>query len=111
MMLPPRSCIAAVAVGVICGCSAPVLPPPPDGGAPRDAGPLLDAGLPCQGCALNQVCDSAARVCRPSPIRHVVLIVQENHTFDSYFGRWCTAPAGSNPSCTMGRACCEAAPD
>jgi len=44
-------------------------------------------------------------------IKHVVLIVQENHTFDSYYGRYCTAPAGSNPTCTTGPACCERAPD
>jgi phospholipase C len=50
-------------------------------------------------------------VCAPSKIEHVVLIVQENHTFDAYFGRYCTAPSGSNPSCTKGRACCERAPD
>ena len=43
-------------------------------------------------------------------IEHVVLIVQENHTFDSYFGQYCTAPANSNPQCTSGRGCCEAAP-
>ena len=46
-----------------------------------------------------------------SAIKHVVLIVQENHTFDAYFGRYCTAKTGSNPSCTDGPACCEAAPD
>jgi phospholipase C len=45
-----------------------------------------------------------------SNIAHVVLIVEENHTFDSYFGRYCTAGPGSNPTCTTGRACCEAAP-
>jgi phospholipase C len=45
-----------------------------------------------------------------SAIRHVVVIVEENHTFDNYFGRWCTAPAGSDPTCTDGPACCEAAP-
>ena len=44
-------------------------------------------------------------------IKHVILIVQENHTFDAYFGRYCTAKSGSNPSCTTGPACCEAAPD
>jgi phospholipase C len=46
-----------------------------------------------------------------SKIEHVVIIVQENHTFDSYFGRYCTAPAGSDPACTTGPSCCEAAPD
>jgi phospholipase C len=45
-----------------------------------------------------------------SPIEHVVLIVQENHTFDAYFGLYCQAPAGSSPACTSGPACCEAAP-
>jgi phospholipase C len=53
----------------------------------------------------------AAGACKESSIKHVVLIVQENHTFDSYFGRYCHAKAGSNPVCTAGRDCCEAAPD
>ncbi|MEP7120710.1 MAG: alkaline phosphatase family protein [Byssovorax sp.] len=43
-------------------------------------------------------------------IAHVIVIVQENHTFDNHFGSYCTAPAGSNPSCNEGPACCEAAP-
>ena len=43
-------------------------------------------------------------------IEHVVVIVQENHTFDTYFGRYCKATPGSNPTCTTGPACCEAAP-
>jgi phospholipase C len=47
---------------------------------------------------------------KPTNIKHVVIVVQENHTFDAYFGRYCTAPTGSNPSCTTGPACCEAAP-
>ncbi|MFO0603741.1 MAG: alkaline phosphatase family protein [Polyangiales bacterium] len=43
-------------------------------------------------------------------IQHVVVVWQENHTFDNYFGRYCTAAPGSNPACTEGPACCEAAP-
>src|SRR4051812_37427332 len=43
-------------------------------------------------------------------IEHVVVIVQENHTFDAYFGNYCKAAAGSNPTCTTGPDCCEAAP-
>ena len=43
-------------------------------------------------------------------IEHVIVLLQENHSFDSYFGAWCTAPAGSAPTCTAGPACCEAAP-
>lgn len=45
-----------------------------------------------------------------SGLAHVILVVQENHTFDAYFGRYCTAPTGSNPTCTDGPSCCEAAP-
>src|SRR5205807_2927781 len=45
-----------------------------------------------------------------SAIRHVVVVVQENHSFDAYFGKYCAAPAGSHPDCTTGPACCEAAP-
>jgi len=43
-------------------------------------------------------------------IAHLVVVIQENHTFDAYFGRWCTAPTGSAPTCTTGPACCEAGP-
>jgi phospholipase C len=104
VMLPARGLVAAVAVGVLVDCSGPIVIVPPDAGGP------IDAGFPCATCAVNQVCDQTARACLPSPIQHVVLIVQENHTFDSYFGRWCKAPAGSNPTCTAGRTCCEGAP-
>jgi phospholipase C len=45
-----------------------------------------------------------------TPIKHVVLIVQENHTFDAYFGKYCTAKTGSKPTCHDGPGCCEAAP-
>ncbi len=46
----------------------------------------------------------------PSNIKHVILIVQENHTFDTYFGAYCTAAVASNPTCNVGPACCEKAP-
>lgn len=46
----------------------------------------------------------------PSNIHHVVVVIQENHTFDNYLGSYCTAPPGSSPACTSGPACCEAAP-
>jgi phospholipase C len=45
-----------------------------------------------------------------SSIKHIVVVVQENHTFDTYFGSYCTAATGSNPTCNTGPACCEAAP-
>src|SRR5437868_4612968 len=49
-------------------------------------------------------------VATTSSIAHLVVVIQENHSFDTYFGRYCTAPSGSNPSCTEGPACCEAGP-
>ena len=112
---------------VACGSS---------GGEPSDAG--TDAVLPdggscptgltlCGGACVDTTSDDAncgacgktcsgaqhcgGGTCRDSNIQHVVLIVEENHTFDSYFGRYCQAPAGSNPSCTSGPSCCERAPD
>jgi phospholipase C len=48
--------------------------------------------------------------CPASKIDHLVIVIQENHTFDTYFGRYCTAAPGSSPSCTQGSACCEAGP-
>jgi phospholipase C len=45
-----------------------------------------------------------------SNVKHVVLLIQENHTFDDHFGAYCTAAPGSSPTCNSGPACCEAAP-
>ncbi|GEM_PF-1569117 len=45
-----------------------------------------------------------------SNIKHLVVIVQENKSFDGYFGNYCAAATGSNPACTSGPACCEKAP-
>lgn len=54
--------------------------------------------------------DSCAGPCPQSKVKHVVLVIQENHTFDDHLGGWCKAPAGSAPSCTKGPSCCEAIP-
>jgi phospholipase C len=54
--------------------------------------------------------DSCAGPCPKSNVKHVVVLVQENHTFDDHFGAWCKAPPGSNPTCTQGPSCCEAMP-
>lgn len=45
-----------------------------------------------------------------SKIQHLVILIQENHSFDNYFANYCQAPTGSNPTCTQGPACCEAGP-
>ena len=58
--------------------------------------------------AKKNVCDGP---CPATNIDHLVVVVQENHTFDSYFARYCTAPTGSNPTCNDGPSCCETGPD
>lgn len=61
---------------------------------------LRSAVIPVVGCARET----------KTPIRHLVVLVPENHSFDSYFGKYCEAPTGSMPKCTEGRKCCEAGP-
>ncbi len=73
------------------------------GDAPRDAG-ATDARLADAGHDAAPPCDGGA--CIP----HLVVIVQENQTFDNHFGAYCTAATGSNPTCNTGPACCEAMP-
>lgn len=77
----------------------------------------IDCADGTHDCPANTFCEigfdtarpSVGR-CHPPNIEHVVLVVQENHTFDSYFGHYCTAAAHSDPTCTTGRSCCEGAP-
>ncbi|MFO0614651.1 MAG: alkaline phosphatase family protein [Polyangiaceae bacterium] len=77
-----------------CGTDEPITPSNGGGGA----------GLPPPK-------DCAGGKCRQSKIEHVVVLLQENHSFDNYFGRYCKAPTGSNPACEEGPSCCEAGPD
>jgi phospholipase C len=132
--------VAAVTLTVACGSSSSDAGAPADAGVDarvEDVGPVscTDGQAMCQGgCAPVATTDAAcgagacvtactggqhcvagggagnAPTCQASKIEHVVLIVQENHTFDSYFGKYCQAPAGSSPTCTAGRTCCEGAP-
>jgi phospholipase C len=93
---------ALACVAPLAACSGSSSPggPPPDGGTPADgAQPPPDAsGVACAG------------PCPASSIRYLVVVVMENHTFDTHFGAYCTAAAGSNPTCNAGPACCEGAP-
>lgn len=82
------------------------------------ASTLLAGGL-WSGCGSTESAGALADMGSGPPdltpavpqIKHLVLLVQENHTFDNYFGRYCTAAAASNPTCNTGPACCERAPD
>jgi hypothetical protein len=67
-------------------------------------------GIGACGSSSDDNSDNGGAAATQSPIQHVVVIVQENHTFDAYYGRYCTAPTGSNPACSDGPECCEAAP-
>ncbi|CAF3732608.1 unnamed protein product [Rotaria sp. Silwood1] len=54
-------------------------------------------------------------ICNPSVsttsrIEHIIIIISENHSFDSIYGRYCQATTGSKPKCNFGPSCCEAAP-
>jgi phospholipase C len=58
--------------------------------------------------AITPQCPEASKT--SSSIKHLVVVVQENKSFDSYFGAYCQAAPGSDPACTSGPACCEKAP-
>jgi phospholipase C len=79
---------------------------PTDASSPHDAASGGDAAREMDGGAG----DACAGVCPASAVEHLVIIVQENHTFDNHFGGYCTATPGSNPTCNTGPACCEAMP-
>jgi phospholipase C len=125
------ACALSLAYG--CGSSdssaanTPATPLPPDAGpgaeGAEDAGQVTDAnGDPDagpgandagQGSDANGSPDAGGTTCPAGTgmgVGHVVIVVQEGHTFDNYFGRYCTAATGSNPSCTSGPSCCEAGP-
>jgi len=67
-------------------------------------------GLALLGCSASSSHPPAAEPPTASSIKHLVVLVQENHSFDTYFAAYCTAPTGSNPTCTTGPSCCEAGP-
>ncbi|MEO8796791.1 MAG: alkaline phosphatase family protein, partial [Polyangiaceae bacterium] len=80
-----------------------------DGGTPTSDGGTDDATTGDSGA---DGATDGGDVDTPSAsnIKHIVIIVQENHSFDDHFGQYCTAGAGSKPTCNDGPACCEAMP-
>jgi phospholipase C len=94
--------IVAGAVACSSGSSKPVA-----------ANPEVDAGVDAAGPPKDADTEAGPACAGPCPmtkILHLVVIVQENQTFDSHFGGYCTAASGSNPSCNDGPGCCEAMP-
>ena len=110
---------------VACGNSSSPSSPTDGGGTkPNDAGTLDGAGSLEEAGSLDDGGNATVVTpfdagppdttcsgpCPMSSIKHIVIIVQENHTFDDHFGGYCTATPGSNPTCNAGPACCEAMP-
>jgi phospholipase C len=70
----------------------------------------LAAGMAALALCLAACSDRGGGSGTSSNVAHVVVLIQENTSFDAYFATWCAAPTGSDPSCTSGTACCEAGP-
>lgn len=71
-------------------------------------------GYTCPGSTTIRVVNPD--ICKSSPsttsaVEHMIIIISENHSFDSIYGKYCKATTGSKPSCNSGPSCCEAAPD
>jgi phospholipase C len=79
----------------------------------KDAGPPAEAGnheaAPTEA-ACGTTDGGAPAAPTASNIKHLVVVVQENHSFDNYFAEYCTAATGSQPTCNTGPACCETGP-
>src|SRR5205807_3764042 len=66
---------------------------------------LAAAGVVISGAAAGVAGATAKQAAASNPIKHVVVIMEENHTFDNYFGDFpgvgangITLPAASNPA-------------
>jgi phospholipase C len=107
MLRPPHIlfCLCGTIL-LLTGCSSSGHPAAGgDAGCRSDAG-ATDAGDASPGPPTIPPASCDGGMC----IQHLVVIVQENHTFDTHFGGYCTATPGSNPTCTAGPGCCEAIP-
>jgi phospholipase C len=74
---------------------------------------LLCAALASAACgpSASSAPDDASTELAAPAVEHLVILLQENHTFDGYFGLYCAGPTGTPfPSPCQGRGCCERAP-
>ncbi len=102
-LAPSVACLLSL---VACGSSGS------NGANPGNTPDASADSAPHDAAAHDSPAEGAA-ACTSTPctaIEHVVVIVQENHTFDSYFANWCKAATGSAPTCTSGPTCCETGP-
>jgi len=103
-----RPWLLFVLVAAACGGSSAKNPDASSAGS--DTAPMIDAPSCTPMAPAPTTLNCPSTVTASSNIQRIVIIIQENHSFDTYFGTYCTAPTGSKPACTTGPACCEAAP-
>jgi phospholipase C len=105
-----RLLLASALLAVPWACSSSSSSPAQGDGGGGDGSGSSSGPPDASSSGASDASDASHADASASKIQHVVILIQENHTFDNYFGRWCTAPTGSNPTCTQGASCCEAAP-
>src|SRR5690348_14023922 len=71
-------------------------------------GKLVAIGLGASGC-MSSMADDVAPA--PTPIKHVVVVVKENHTFDNYFGSFPGADGAAQIQTAAGLIAPPHAPD
>jgi phospholipase C len=81
-----------------------------DGGAAPDASTDSDAA-PAQSDGGGQLPEAGPPGPAGMPIKHVVVIVKENHTFDNYFGSFPGAEGTTQCKTSKGMIACPHAPD
>jgi phospholipase C len=85
----------------------------PDVKPDQEAGPPNETGMGDGPSGETGACPTESPIKdakTASNVKHVVIVVQENHSFDNYFSYYCTAATGSLPTCNTGPACCETGP-
>ncbi len=84
-------------------------PPSADSGLARDTGAASDTGSAVD--ASDALPSSDASDAGAMPIKHVVVVIKENHTFDNYFGSFPGAEGTTQCKTSHGTIACPRAPD
>src|SRR5579885_990439 len=113
------ACSALIALPLACGGSSSVTDTPPSGeidaSVPINSG-HTDGGVKSEPDATTNPppppFDAGGGQVGPlvTPIKHVVVIVKENHTFDNYFGSFPGAEGTTKCKTSQGMIACPRAP-
>ena len=82
-----------------------------DGAASSNDAPSFDGGGTPTGTDAQIPTAPDARAGAPSPIKHVIVVVKENHTFDNYFGTFPGAEGSTSCLTAQGVVPAPHAPD